>query len=466
MKLERKPYHSHQSAAKLRMGILSALLGMVCAIMLIIPNGLSACAMSALIAIGDGRLDQFEPVGPADQFYQYNDPWDYIGFVMANSTRGGNSDGYGVAAYPIGSHILSVDDVWYKRVQSTQDFGEMYYTGHHLEPDLPAGSWVPDVLDSALTRISNGSPSRRIVMCHARNATRPNLGNHPFRFNYRGRTYSFMHNGYCDVSRQFMIARIASLQPNTEWFSSFPSDYFSDPDPSNWVDSEVLFHYIMAHVITADGDMLVALNRALTGIKHYLDMPGGGVYNFILSDGERLYVFRSTPKTGAYSSYKLSWRSHPGGYHAIRTQYPSEGDTELEKQELVVFSESAKPTRYPEICTGYLDGSPAPDTIARFFPHGLVPVPILDSWPNPSPGTVSFRIRNAGTGQWSIKIYDIHGRKVWHTKTPIRSPGTNDPLWTGVDDHGLPVPNGIYLIKAVSGTGSITGKISLIRKDQ
>lgn len=47
---------------------------------------LSACAMSALISVNGQALDQFPREGKALDFRDYNDPWDYFGFVMANST--------------------------------------------------------------------------------------------------------------------------------------------------------------------------------------------------------------------------------------------------------------------------------------------------------------------------------------------------------------------------------------------
>jgi hypothetical protein len=344
-----------------------------------------------------------------------------------------------------------------------QDFGNVYYTGHHLEPEIPVGTWEPDVLDSALATISNDSKPRGIVLCHARNASRSTMGNHPFTFNYRGTTYSLMHNGNSEAARQYMISRINDLNPSMDWFSVYPSNFFADPDPRYWVDSEVLFHYIMAHLIACDGDVLQALGRALSGLKHIMDGTGGGVYNFVFCDGIWLYVFRSSPQTGSYSSYKLSYRNYKDQFYGIRTQYPSTGDVELKKQELVVFGRDAKPTHYPDICNGYLAHTDAMPTIERYDPEDHLPSPTIVSGPNPFAEAVSIRMINATDGMWEYRIYDTRGRMIWHKMAQIRAPESGDIIWHGVDEDGHPVTSGVYIVRARSGSQTATCRISLVR---
>ena len=90
---------------------------------------LPACAMSAVIATEGNCLAEFPQQGSGNQYSQYNDPWDYLGFVMANSRPSTNSDGYGVVGYTGDSYQLEEQHKWFKRVVRPADFDAVYYTG-------------------------------------------------------------------------------------------------------------------------------------------------------------------------------------------------------------------------------------------------------------------------------------------------------------------------------------------------
>lgn len=320
---------------------------------LTVVSSLSACAMSALIADQGHILADFTQTGLAMNYGEYNDPWDYFGFVMANSTATTNNDGYGIAAYRNGDAYVHPDSMWFKRVLSSVDLGQTYYTGRYLDPNYQNSSWDYDILDLAMNEIKTEADSAAIVLCHARNATGASMGNHPFWFQHNGKTYTFMHNGNSRSAKYYMINRINQMNPGVSWFSQNPSNYFNNPDATQWVDSELLFRYIMCHIIANQDDALAGLNNALKGISTYIDNVTHGVFNFIMSDGSRLYAFRSTPLTGTGSQYKLSYRDFPGQFQAIRTQIPSAGDIQLQLQELVVFSRDQSPMHYPNFVHGY-----------------------------------------------------------------------------------------------------------------
>ncbi len=425
-------------------------------------SALSACAMSALICVRGHILSDFPATGPASEFWAYDDPWDYFGFVMHNSAPGGNSDGYGVVAYPDQAGSLAPRNMWYKRVTSLDDFGSVYYTGNYLDPDPGETDQPPDVLDEALASVRGGSDRAAIVLCHARNASGLTLGNHPFWFEYRGRTFSFMHNGNCNTARSFMIARINELEPGGGWFLAHPSNYFHDMDPRRWVDTEVFFHYIMCHIVHS-GNVLLGLRQALSGLGAYLQDQHTGIYNFIMSDGGSLYVFRSTPLSGANSSYKLCYKLFRDQFYGIRTQSPTADETELQLRELVVFSRSRKPEHYPDFPNSGPRNTPVylPQPTERGFQQNVAAG--LTVSPNPCLGSAFIRVGVKSASRLLLTVSNAKGQTVWKHSFEVDRPGIASIVWGGADERGSPVAPGIYLVRAQAGDTVLTGRIALFK---
>jgi predicted glutamine amidotransferase len=424
---------------------------------------LSACAMSALIARDGHSLSDFASQGNAWQYWEYNDPWDYLGFVMANSRPGINSDGYGIVAYRNGYSNLPPENMWYKRVLENSDFNQVYYTGSYLdEGEQNAGS-AADTFDYALKRIKSWDGHTSIVMCHARNATGATLGNHPFWFQYKGKTYTFMHNGNSNAARTFMITRINQMNPLFNWFILHPSNHFNNTNPTQWVDTEVFFSYIMCHIKANGGDTLAGLNSALISILPFIESGTNGVYNFIMSDGANLYAFRNSPLAGANSSYKLSYRNVRNQFWAIRTQTPQEGDVVLQPLELVVLSGTNSPEHYPEITRErlYSRRLNQPFAYSRFAPvpgnSGIV------SSPNPFYGSTSLRIPVSAASRLVTTIYNTRGEAIWQSQNEISKPGTTNVIWDGTDKHGRKVSAGVYIIRSVAGNEMQKGRTVLLR---
>jgi len=413
-----------------------------------------ACAMSALIALQRHSLDFYAPQDQPGKYWHYNDPWDYIGFVMANSNPYTNSDGYGIVAYSRNEPKLLADDMWYKRIRNIEDFNQVYYTGPYLYQGDQAGALEPDVLDNALSTIMEGFDHPAIVMCHARNASGVTYGNHPFTFDLGNRTYSLMHNGNCNNARTFMISRINQLYPNQDWFRLHPSNYFHSSDPRTWVDTEVLFSYIMCWITLTDGNTLSGLLHALDELKPYMLPPSGSVYNFILSDGDKLYAFRSSSHN---SSYRLSYRYFPDEFCAIRTQTPLPGDTELHAMELVVFSQSGKPQHYPEAIRDISISSAQDSSHALPLSQACSadrPYISLDPYSH----EVYLHPALASTKQVTTHVYNLRGQQVTSTHQDF-TPGGRIIIWDGRDQSGKPVASGIYFLQYTIGTAHYTERV-------
>lgn len=422
---------------------------------------LNACAMSAVITQSGKSLSEFSLEGKAVDFRAYNDPWDYLSFTMANSTAGSNSDGYGVVAYPLKENDLAQSFSWYKRVNKAADFGRTYYSGPFFEDSLGMAGDL-EAFDQALNTINSEDNRIGIVLSHARNATGATLGNHPFTFRYLDRVYSFMHNGYCNNARDFMVNSIRQMNPGNDWFEEHPSNHFADPDPYRWVDTEVLFHYIMSFIVARQGDTLDGLQRAMAKLRHYLLQTNSGVYNFVMSDGEKLYVFRSSPLSGGNSGYRISYKSFAGKFYGIRTQAPQAGDKELRPRELVVFSQDQEPQCCPDFPQYDFPDEPPPQHHAiRNKLDDLVTS--VSVYPNPSAGFMRIKIALSAASPVETRIYNLKGEEVWHERTADKPPGIHDFFWNGCDLQGKPLTTGVYLLRIDAGDVTRRGKIVRIK---
>ena len=437
-------------------------LALCCLVLSLCVSALPACAMSAIISASNYTLDHFPQNGLSSAYAEYNDPWDYISFVMANSSEYTNEDGYGIVAYADGNPYLSPKRMWYKRVLESSDFGNVYYTGQYLQYSNQGAMWDFDILDSALFSLMNGENPSAIVMCHARNASGYTYGNHPFWFQYRGRTYTFMHNGNCNAARTFMINQIHEMNPDENWFVRYPSNYFRQTDPNLWVDTEVMFRYIMCYIVANQGDVLEGMGNALAGIREFTEDSRTGVYNFIMSDGDKLYAFRSTPLSGTNSGYRLSYKLFRDQFYGIRTQTPAEGDVELQPQELVIFSRNQNPCHYPHIALDYIASplmwqSSTPKNKLENLAAGIF------SSPNPFIGSTTLRIKIPSPARLMVQIYNTKGEAIWKTQTQVHASGIATVQWNGTDNSGRRVAAGVYFIRAIVGAEISSGRIILLK---
>lgn len=76
-------------------------------------------------------------------------------------------------------------------------------------------------------------------------------------------------------------------------------------------------------------------------------------------------------------------------------------------------------------------------------------------WPQPFSGTVNVTVDSAKSEPVEIGIYDLKGRKLIGYTVPK---GEN-LIWNGKDVNGQDCASGVYLVKAVAGGASATGRI-------
>jgi hypothetical protein len=332
----------------------------------------------------------------------FNDPIDYFDFIRERSgsnynnyvgSTKANLDGYGFCYYEDSSYLIPcaqthletnywepTNQAWYLHGEG----GEYYYHGNTLLLNniynLPlniAESIISNNInyssEPGYTNLQDDDQTNAvIVLGHARNGT-GGTGNHPFRFEYDNRTYTFMQNGGLDNDFIVALETYLTALENGNWFANHTPNWVPFQTGS-LVDTELLFHFIMSFIIDAN-DVNIGIQRALiqtdiegvnildkilypdqvkdeeTEERYYIN-----VINFILSDGEDLYVFRNSPSNDV--SHELSYRDNDD-FYAIKTVSPSEGII-INQHRLMKFSRDEEPlvlfNLYQEIKNLKVDG--------------------------------------------------------------------------------------------------------------
>ncbi|MBI9030673.1 T9SS type A sorting domain-containing protein [bacterium] len=268
-------------------------------ILILINRPLTACDMFMLQSINNYPFFTM-PINSGS----FNDPYDYFEeFKSLANGSSGNRDGYGIVAYQSGAPLIDRDFMWYKTGMNTY-FDE-------TNPDEP--------LYEAISVLSDNPTVNRIFV-HARSGT-GGLGNHPFVFDYNNSTFTFMHNGYVFNSVKSEIMNFLG----EAWFDEHPSQWQGVfGSPSSFIDSELLFHYLMYYILQYPDDIPTAFRHAFNNkelgnvdMEFIMKYNNSTVVNFILSDSENTYVYRSSEVLG--KSYNLSYQIYPNNYVAVKT---------------------------------------------------------------------------------------------------------------------------------------------------
>ncbi len=200
-------------------------------------NSGHACDMIALISLtGYTISEQMQVPG------SFNDPYDFFEFMKECSHSSSNDDGYGILYYKDGEVIVDSTQKWFKI-----GFNKWY------------GDGTEDPLDIAIDEIMSEDNDAVFVMGHDRNGE-IGYGNHPFTFNWQEQTYSFMHNGTIYNNHKEAIMNYLGadwfLQHHSNWNGQFG-------DINTFIDSELLLHYIMKHIMEHNGDVISGIYAAL-----------------------------------------------------------------------------------------------------------------------------------------------------------------------------------------------------------
>jgi len=215
----------------------------------------------------------------------------------------------------------------------------------------------PEPLDAAQADIMSTDNEAVIVLGHDRNrgeTAQDATGQHPYRFELNDKTYIFQHNG-SQHAKQQMKNYCQSIDP--DWFEIYPLNWESLGNDIEFIDTvgdtELLFHYIMSHVIEYDGYIISALINALNEAdldgydfrQALLDVDDR--VNIVLSDGESLYIFRNTALSG--SSYNISYKDYENRFIGVKTQSTIPGGTQVQQYSLVKIPRDGEIVTYENI---------------------------------------------------------------------------------------------------------------------
>jgi len=162
-----------------------------------------------------------------------------------------------------------------------------------------------------------------------------------------------MHNGGIDDDiKEALYTELGGAS----WFmsSNHPSNWNTNTGQYNqFIDSEILFHWIMSNIMDNGGDVLSGIHDALTAtiddgnidLEYEFRNPEAtwhNVINFILTDGETLYVFRNA--FDSWSHHYLSWEENDNNCYTVKTQ--AELENGLNQFDLVKISRDNEPITY------------------------------------------------------------------------------------------------------------------------
>jgi hypothetical protein len=396
-----------------------------------------ACEFIALMARPGFTLPQVEEAARPYQNF------------LATSSAPPNNDGYGLVFY--GPPPVLADS---QRFYAT-GLGTVWY-----------GNNDGAVLDSAFARVWNPQLEARLVLGHARNGS-GGRGSHPFVAHRPGRSYAFQHNGDLTdgTSRDMKEAILRGLDESGYFTQAHfqGSNWEGQPgDVDSWVDSELLFHYLLQHIDAQGGDLVRGLHQALNevdwhGFNVREDIRGvdslhnpRSVINFALSDGESLVVYKNA--RDGDPNHELAWEERADGLLAARTAH-GEGLTPLHQYQLLVLPPSGLPAL---VANMHL---PLPNEEA----HEPWNPGLLQAHPNPFNPSTLLRFALEVDGQVDMSIHDLAGRRVARLIQGHLGAGNHQVSWSGLSDAGLPAASGNYVAVLRTAGSMHTAKLLLVR---
>jgi len=368
-----------------------------------------------------------------------------LDFLAAQSSPP-NNDGYGIVAY---GHSFTLEDG--QRFHATGQ--RTVWRGHNDS----------GVMDSAFAAIADPHYQARLVLGHVRNGS-GGWGSHPFTVERLGRTYSFQHNG--DLTDGTSLALKEALLHGLEQSGSLQppdfagSNWLGQPgDVASWIDSELLFLYLMWHIDAAGGDLLEGLRAALReedwyGFNVQADIRGAdslanpaSVINFALSDGESVVVYKNA--RDGDPNHQLAWRMQGEGLVAVKTEHDLDFTALRQHEALLIPSQGA-----PQLVADVYAEDPA------VLPTRLG---LLSASPNPFNPRCVLHFQLPEAGEVSVAIYNLQGQRVAHLLGTALPAGLHAVPWDGQWEGGGPAASGTYVAVLRQGGSQVARKLLLVR---
>lgn len=331
----------------------TALVSLTILVVILFSTALFAeCDMMAMIAKRGNCISWIDGT-ESPSYFLPDDPHDYFKFLYELSDD--NPDGYGIVyidsdgnipaiSYPttisgVTNHIDSNGQAW-------------FVITDNLNSNNVTIENYPNPYNDAKSEILESNNEVGIVLGHVRDAS-GSIGNHPFQIicdtdgDEVDETYMFIHNG--NVTDMVSTFRSVIISIDSNWFTDNPSNWFgSSSSTSGWIDSEMYFHYIMAHITEAEGNIMKGIYNALSNLTNctslnkslnegFLDQDVNA--NFVLTDGENLYAYRNCGD----DDHLLVYHKHNDGFWGIQTSNEQSYFTDVDQNACVIFTPYGDP---------------------------------------------------------------------------------------------------------------------------
>ena len=138
------------------------------------------------------------------------------------------------------------------------------------------------------------------------------------------------------------------------------------------------------------------------------------------------------------------------------------GDIDNDDYGDLVFTSSSLASDKPHIYFIEHDGSSdlSNDGLNTMKPETFS---LRQNYPNPFNPQTQFSYQLPSSGMVSLAIYDLLGREIYTVIDGYQRAGNHNVLWTGVDNHGMPMHSGVYFYVLISGSKTITKKLVLTK---
>ena len=88
---------------------------------------------------------------------------------------------------------------------------------------------------------------------------------------------------------------------------------------------------------------------------------------------------------------------------------------------------------------------------------------ITAGFPNPFAAMATIQFETGTTGDVTLKVYDVLGRRVATLAEGIRSAGTHELTWDGTTEEGRLLASGTYLLRLTAGDRVATRRLTVLR---
>jgi len=331
-----------------------------------------------------------------------------------------------------------------------------------IHSDLPEPAVNDDALfQDALVSLFSPQAHTRIALGHVRKTSSgadhiPDP--HPIVFREGTTIYTFIHNG--NVDKSTLLNLLTDGKTDYFWINQHPPQTFGHGDwhTDGWnyvVDSELFFLWLVRSIQLASDEIHAGMNSAISILE---ELRPGDHKNFVFSDGEDLYAYRSN--TLYYPDLYYALPTYINIHFAIMSSPPATSPAgemdwlEVPSRTVMWFTPGNRVWEDNIILTTNFSEA-----------RGILPTSVnLSNHPNLFNTNTEITFSLSVAAHVLLTLFDLSGkpiRKLSGGETMIS--GDYQYHWDGKNDSEYAVGSGIYIIRLQTKAVSEVRKLMLIR---